>query len=184
MALFRRQSSRPSDAPAETTAAQRPDAPGTVEPPVLATLYDEIAQALDRQSGQIDRLNERAQQLFGFAAVILTIIAAVAPQDATALTKIAFVVAIPLFGRAAWSAAAAWRLASWRGDPNVHALWEGRRTDPEEHFRYQVIHNRLDSIASNDKQIAAKLDKVKRAHFWLYCGFVYIAALVAFRLLE
>ncbi|MDX6453814.1 MAG: hypothetical protein QOH16_3863 [Gaiellaceae bacterium] len=169
---------------ASKLSQEAPDAPGTVEAPVLATLYDEVAQALDRQHSQIDSLNERAQQLFGFAAVILTIIAAVTPQDAKTLTKLAFVVAIPLFGRAAWYAAVAWRLASWRGDPDVDALWNRRRADPEEHFRYQVILNRLDSITTNDDRIAAKIETVKRAHFWLYCGFVYIAVLVAFRLLQ
>jgi hypothetical protein len=179
------------DHPADVEAPSAPedskdaaDKPGTVAPPVLATLYDEIAKDLDRQQAQIESLNERAQQLFGFAAAILTIIAAVAPHDAKTLTKLAFVAAIPVFGRAAWCAAAAWRLASWRGDPDVQVLWEGRRTDPEEHFRYQVIHNRLASIASNDNRIAAKVETVKRAHFWLYCGFVYIALLVAVRLLQ
>lgn len=160
-----------------------PDAPGTVAETVLATLYDEIAQSLDRQHDHVDRLNERAQQLFGFAAVILTIIAAVAPGDASTATKVAFLVAIPLFGFAAWYAAGAWRLASWRGDPDVQALWERRRRDGEEHFRYQVILNRLESIRENDKRIAAKVKTVKRSQVWLYGGFVYISGLVAFRLL-
>jgi hypothetical protein len=178
----RRQATTHRDVSSELEEPDQADPPGTVQPPVLATLYEETGDALDQQLDQIDRLNERAQQLFGFSAVILAIIAAVAPKDASTVMKIAFALAIPLFAPAAGYAAWAWRLASWRGDPDMHKLWEQYRKEPEEHFRYQVILNRLDSIRVNEKRIAAKLKKVKRAHFWLYCGFVYIAVLVVFRL--
>ncbi len=169
----------------QTTATQEePDEFGTVQEPVLAILYDEIAQSLERQFGQLRSLNERAQQLLGFAAVILTIIGAVATKDAPTATKIACVVAILLFGLVALYAAGAWRLANWRGDPDVNVLWKHYRKEAEEHFRYQVISNRLDSIRENDQQIAAKIRNVKRAHFWLYCGLGSIAALVVLRLLQ
>lgn len=160
-----------------------PDKSGTVEPSVLAVLYDEVAQDLERQSAQIDRLNERAQQLFGFAAVILTIIAAVTPRDTTTATKVAFLCAIPLFARAAWLSGSAWIVRSWRGDPDVRSLWGRHRAKPEEHFRYQVILNRFESISANESSISQKLDKVKAGQRWLYGGFIYVAALIVFRLL-
>ena len=43
--------------------------------------------------------------------------------------------------------------------------------------------NRLDSISVNEDRIEKKVAKLKRAHLCLYVGFVYLAVLVALRLL-
>ncbi len=139
---------------------------------------------MERQRGQIHRLNERAHRFFGFGAAILPIIVTVATKDTTTAMKIALIVAIPLFGPIALYAAVAWDLTTWRDDPDLDVLWEHYRKDTEEHFRYQVILNRLDAIRENDQKIAAKLRKVKWAHRWLFCGIVYTGALVTIRLLQ
>ncbi len=161
-----------------------PEESGTVKAPVLAILYDEIAQAQAQQFSQIDRLNERAQQLFGFVAVILTIIVAAATEDITTAMKIGLGGLGVLAVLVALCATRAWRLEDWSGDPDVGALWKNYRGKAEETFRYQVIANRLASIRKNDQQIVAKIQKVKWAYFWLNCGFVYTVALVVFLLLQ
>src|SRR6266498_1036014 len=109
----------------------------------LALLYQEIGRDLDGQHGYVDQLNQRAQQLFGFANVILAILAAVVPTHPDLGTRIAYALALPVFALAALNSGRAWEFRKWRYDPDARQLWEHYRGKSEEHVRHQVIQNRL-----------------------------------------
>ena len=167
-----------------------PESPETSPPPeeprpsegTLGLLYEEIVRDLDGQHAYVELLNQRAQQLFGFATVILAILAGVVPAHPGIGTKIAYALAIPLFAFAAFFSGRAWEFRKWRHDPDVAKLWEHYRLRDEEHLRHQVIQNRLACLDENQKELATKLRRIKRARLWLYLGFVYLVGLLLYRL--
>jgi len=164
----------------ETEASGKPAKP-TAE--TLAVLYDEIAQALSAQQASVDGLNERAQQLFSFAAVILTILAGLAPAQSSTTGKVLDLIGVPLFVVAAYFSGRAWEFQKWRTDPDATALWENYRLKSDEYLRHQVIQNRLQSLELNGKKLSTKLGRVKMARLWLYAGFIYVVALLFYRVL-
>jgi len=159
----------------ETPAAEHPS------PETLVVLYDEIGQALTGQHDYVEELNDRAQQLFGFAAVILTILAGLAPSQPTTFGKVVDLIAIPLFVLPAYFSARAWQFRFWRSDPDVTRLWEKYRLKTDEFLRHQVIQNRLASLKTNDDLITTKVRQIKTAQFLLYIGFGYLVALLLYR---
>lgn len=150
----------------------------------LGVLYEEIARDLDGQHAYVELLNQRAQQLFGFATVILAILAGVVPSDTGCWTRIAYGLAIPFFAFAAFFSGRAWEFRRWRYDPDVADLWERYRLKSEEHLRHQVIQNRLQCLIENQKELTAKLKRIKRARLWLYLGFAYLVGLLLYRLIS
>lgn len=164
-------------------ATSPPDEPRPSEG-TLSVLYEEIARDLDGQHGYVDALNQRAQQLFGFATVILAILAGVVPASAGCWTKIAYGVTIPFFALAAFYSGRAWDFRKWGFDPDTRELWKHYRHKSEEHVRHQVIQNRLACLSANETQLNAKLRLVKRAQIWLYLGFAYLVVLLLYRLIS
>jgi hypothetical protein len=150
----------------------------------LALLYAEIAHDLDGQHAYIDQLNQRAQQLFGFATVILTILAAVTPSHPERGTKIAFLVGVPFFVLSAFYSGRAWEFVKWSDDPDVRNLWEKYRGKADEHVRHQVIQNRLASLKDNQEKLELKVMRIKRARLWLYGGFAYLVMLLVYRVIS
>ena len=155
--------------------------------PPLATLqllYAEIAAELAGQRAFIDQLNQRAQNLFSFVAVILALLATLIPMNPCACEKVVFGAAVPIFGVSAFFSARAWGFRKWRHDPNVGTLWANYRFRDEEVVRHGVIQNRLDAIEENNRQIDAKRRDAKWAQWSLYVGFIYVSALVLYRVVS
>lgn len=150
----------------------------------LSLLYAEIARDLEGQHGYIEQLNQRAQQLFGFATVILAILAAVVPTHPDLGTRIAYALSLPFFALAAFYSGQAWEFRKWRYDPDVRKLWEHYRGKSEEHVRHQVIQNRLAGLDENEQKLTTKLRSIKRARLWLYGGFLYVAALLLYQVIS
>lgn len=146
-------------------------------------LYDEVQQALSGQHDYVEELNGRAQQLFGFAAVILTVLAGLVPGQSSTFGKVLDLIAVPLFVLAAYFSARAWDFRLWRSDPEVKQLWENYQLKSEEYLRHQVIHNRLECLDENQEQLKTKLGQIKTAQRWLYVGFVYLVGLLLYRVL-
>jgi hypothetical protein len=130
----------------------------------LALLYAEIAHDLDGQHAYIDQLNQRAQQLFGFAT--------------------AFLVGVPFFVLSAFYSGRAWEFVKWSDDPDVRNLWEKYRGKADEHVRHQVIQNRLASLKDNQEKLELKVMRIKRARLWLYGGFAYLVMLLVYRVIS
>jgi SMODS-associating 2TM, beta-strand rich effector domain len=150
----------------------------------LDLLYDEVSRDLEGQHEYIEALNQRAQQLFGFAILILTILAAVTPSHRGTATKAVFAAGIPFFALAAFYSGLAWEFLKWRLDPDVRVLWDRYRGKSEEHVRHQVIQNRLDCLNDNQGKLELKLKRIKRARLWLYLGFAYLVALLLYRVIS
>jgi hypothetical protein len=144
-------------------------------------LYDEIGQALSGQHDYVEELNGRAQQLFGFAAVILTVLAGLVPGQSSTFGKVLDLIAVPLFVMAAFFSAKAWDFRLWRSDPDVTQLWENYQLKSEEYLRHQVIQNRLDCLKANEEPLKRKLRQIKTAQVSLYVGFVYLVGLLLYR---
>jgi hypothetical protein len=167
-------------------APVEPDSPPQVRPSegTLALLYEEIARDLDGQHDYIEQLNQRAQQLFGSATVILTILAAVTPAHPGVGTKIAFLLGIPFFALSAFYSGQAWEFLKWRYDPDVRNLWKHYRGKDEEHVRHQVIQNRLACLDDNQGKLNLKLGRIKHSRLWLYAGFAYLVVLLLYRVIS
>jgi hypothetical protein len=152
-------------------------------PGTLALLYDEIADEQRSQQDLGDQLNQRAQQLFSFVAVILALLPVAIPEDPCLWEKIAVIAAIPLLALAALFSGQAWGFRTWRRDPSGLKLWERYRLNSEEIVRHQVIQNRLQAIEHNRSLLTTKRRAVKRAQWSLYVAVAYVAALVLYRIL-
>jgi hypothetical protein len=150
----------------------------------LAVFYDEIAADLSGQHGYVESLNQRAQQLFGFATVILTILAGVVPEHPGTGTKLAYLLGVPFFALAAFFSGRAWDFRKWRYDPDVQGLWDRYRGKSEEHVRHQVIQNRLACLKENETKLTTKLRQVKWSQRWLYLGFAYLVGLLFYRVIS
>ncbi|MFZ0341645.1 MAG: hypothetical protein WAL31_04865 [Gaiellaceae bacterium] len=62
----------------------------------MALLYDEIGRALSAQRRCVESLNARAQQLLGFATIILAILAAIVPTHPSVAIRILYAIALPV----------------------------------------------------------------------------------------
>jgi hypothetical protein len=186
---LRRRSPKRSAVPSlagSAAAVEEAKAPAGEERPsqgTLALLYDEIGGALQAQHAYVESLNGRAQQLFGFATVILAIVGAVVPTNPSTGLRILYGIALPIFAAAAYFSGRAWRFRKFRSDPDVGGLWMHLRFKSEEYVRHQVILNRRESLETNDKELEDKLRLIKRAQFWLYCGFIYVWALLLYQVI-
>jgi hypothetical protein len=145
-----------------------------VTPGTLRLIYDELAQDLDKQFSQIESLNNRAQQLLGLAGLIPTIVVTIGILRHRVLFTALFAVALASFAGVATLAFLAWRVKGWRADPNAAALWSDFRFEGEEWLRHQVIQNRLQSRAENEKHIQDRLWFLKRAQWGFAASSVYV----------
>jgi Na+/melibiose symporter-like transporter len=167
------------EAPAELPA-EKPRSESTDE--TLALLYDEIRGALEAQHDHVESLNARAQQLLGFATIILAILAAIVPTHPSVGIRILYAIALLVFGVAAVLSALAWKIRGYRFDPSPLSLWDIYRLEDERKVREQVASNRRDSLADNEKEVERKLKRVKKAEKWLYVGFLYVAAVLIYQI--
>lgn len=149
----------------------------------LTLLYDEIAAELNGQRELTDHLNQRAQQIFSFVAVILALLPTVIPPTPSRWEQLAVVGVIPVLGVSGFYSSRAWSFRSWRRDPAAIPLWKHYRGKPEEFIRHAVIQNRLHAITTNDSQIENKRADAKRAKRALYLATAYVAVLVVYRVL-
>ena len=147
----------------------------------LALLYDEIGSALAAQHDHVESLNARAQQLLGFATIILAIVATIVPSHMSSGIRVLYVIAIPVFAIPAALSALAWRIRGYRADPSPLKLWEFYRLEDERDVREQVVSNRKESLAQNHKEIGQKLRLVKWAYWSLLVGFLYVAAVLLYQ---
>lgn len=153
----------------------------TAQPKTLALLYDETARTLDRQFDTVEGLKDRAQQILGFAAVIISVIAAL-DINANTAQRVLVVVDLELFGVTAVLAFAAWRFATYRDDPAVNRLYGKYRDTDVDTVRDQVIGNRFVAIEHNKRLIREKTLLIRFALWMLLGATAFLIALVALRL--
>jgi hypothetical protein len=160
-----------------TDDANRPTDMGT-----LTVLYDETRHTLDRQMDLVDGLNGRAQQLLGFAAVIVSVIAAIGGKEQSDWVRALVLFDLSLFAVVAGLCFAAWRFKTYRDDPDVVRLYTKYRYADEAKIRDQVIGNRFDAIDHNAKIIGWKESRIRDASWVLVGAFIVLAALVITKL--
>jgi hypothetical protein len=148
------------------------------DPETLAILYDEAKRTLDRQFDTVEGLKGRAQQILGFATVIVSILAAFDPAG-HGVQRALVVVDLVLFVATGAAAFAAWRFHSYRDDPDAAALVEYYAAETAEKTRRQVIENRLASIEFNARIIERQtlFDRIGTALLVL-AGAVLVAVVV------
>lgn len=150
----------------------------------MAILLDETTRTIDRQFETIESLNNRGQQMLGFAAVIVSVLAAFATNDVSDAVKTLILLDLVLFVSLGVLAFIAWRFQRFRDDPQPDALYE-HYVDKEPSFvRKQLIGNRLASLDHNQKAIAQKTSLLEAASWILAAAAVLLVAVVAVRLLE
>lgn len=150
----------------------------------LALLYDEIGSALAAQHDHVESLNARAQQLLGFATIILAILSAVVPTHPGVGTRVLYGIALPVFAVAAYFSALAWRIRGWRFDPSPLALLDNYYLEDERNVREKVIANRRESFAHNREELRRKIRLVKWAGWSLYAGFIYVAVVLLYQVVR
>jgi hypothetical protein len=150
-------------------------------PAALKLIYDEVADALEKQFEQIESLNARSQQLIGFAAIAVGILIGLRPPARGELSVTLFSIALFVFAVIAAAGLRAWALQGWRADPDARTLWEKDRLHSEEWLRHQIILNRLEAVDANATAVAVKLFWVRWTQRLLAVEVVYLTALAIIR---
>ena len=146
-------------------------------PETLNLLYDEAAEELRRQEEQITILDGRAQQLLGFAGVILGLVITLHTPP-NRVSTILFGVGVAIFFAVGWHGLKAWKTTPWRSDPAIGGLWEKHRLESAEFVRHQVILNRLEAIKTNQNGIDVKLDHLAVTQALLAIEVLYLSVVV------
>lgn len=149
----------------------------------LRLIYEEQKSELALQLDRVDSLNDRATQSLALSAILLTIVATFAPVEREGWVRVCLVLLVCGFAITAWICWDARRLRYWRGDPKSGPLWNEYRLETEEHIRHQVIQNRRDAIAQNEKTIGDKLDRLKCADRWLGGSLAAVTLVLVLRLM-
>ncbi len=171
----------PAPATPETKTGSEGESVPRPDEGALNLLFDEVADELNRQFTQNEALVGRAQQILGFGAAILGLAVTLRPPTERLLITLLFAGALALFlllAREAWSA---WTLKRWRTDPRAARLWEDYRAKTEEYIRHQIILNRLQAIATNEKNLDEKIRHLKNAGILLVLEVLYLVGLVMLR---
>jgi hypothetical protein len=150
---------------------------------VLAVLYEETRRAVDLQLHKVESLNARAQQLLGFSAVIVSIVAAINVDDDTSgWVKALSLAVLGLFGLCGAVSFFAWRISTYRDDPEPVSLYGSYRGATETEIRDQVIGNRFETLRINNGVIGRKERLVRDSMSVMIVGGVVLVALVVVRL--
>lgn len=149
-----------------------------VEPnPTVALILDQVSAAVDGQFAQIESLNTRAQQLLGFAAIVVSVVVGLGAQNET-LPAVLLGVGVGIFSLVAGLGLRAWAIYGYRRDPSPRPLWERYRNWPAEWLREQLIFNLVESFEHNARAIDAKLIYLKRTQYLLAIEVAYLAAVL------
>src|SRR5690349_8800803 len=104
----------------------------------LKLLYELTQAEIDKQQAVIDGLTSRAQQILGWATLVLTVSIGLRTPHRGVLNLVLTIVALALFLRISWWAFKGWRTRRWRLDPDPAALWTAYRSRSETWLRHQV----------------------------------------------
>jgi len=134
-------------------------ADGGEDQPAEATvrlIFDVVAEQLDRQFNQVDKLNGRAQQLLTFAGTLLGALIVFRPPEKNTCISIFFGGGVSLFLLVMWTTLRAWAVRGWGRDPNPRELWDAYQLWPEPMLRIQLILNWILNSRENEVQIRVK----------------------------
>lgn len=146
-------------------------------------LYDETRRAVDLQLQIVESLNNRAQQLVGFSAVVISVVAAFDIGAGDSRWERAFALAaVGMFALAGGVALHAWRFGQYRDDPDVKKAYADYRHSSEVELRDQLIGNRFGAMEQNDRVMKKKTQRVREATGILVVGGILLIVLVVVRL--
>lgn len=149
-----------------------------VEPnPTTVLILGEASRAVDAQFAQIDSLNTRAQQLLGFAGIVISVVVGLGAQNET-VPAVLLGIGVGIFALVAVLGLRAWGIYGYRRDPAPRPLWESFRNWPTDWLREQLIWNLIASHEHNARAIDAKLIYLRRTQFLLAVEVAYLAAVL------
>lgn len=146
------------------------------EPGTVALIHAEAAGAIDRQFEQNAALTARAQQVLGYAGLILGVFVALRPPDVSQ-TDVAILLAIgvALFALIAITGGLAWSLRGLRRDPAPGPLWERYRLAPQDWLRQLLVLNLIESHAANRRVLETKVRYLRASQVLLAVEVLYLA---------
>lgn len=151
------------------------------KPKSLEIVYTEIKSRLDKQSEEIDTLNQRASVLLGFVTLLMSLLAGFTttvkvpdlPGDSLIPVLLTLIAAI-LYIHILIFAYLGYKIQTYRRDPEPRPLRDGYLIKNEETTKRQVISNFIDSYETNAKHISKKKNMLNKAYILFIIEAIYI----------
>ena len=136
----------------------------------LELVYKEVGSALNRQFQSLDGLNTKASVIVGFIGVILGISLNLYPHSNPYL----FGSCMTLFLISIFFALSAYKVESYRRDPEPRKLTEKYLEDNAKKVKKQLIDNFIWSYEDNKIKIKKKVKYINYSLVLLYIGLIVL----------
>jgi hypothetical protein len=136
----------------------------------LELVYKEVDSALNRQFQSLDGLNTKASVIVGFIGVILGISLNLYPHSNPYL----FGSCMTLFLISIFFALSAYKVESYRRDPEPRKLTENYLKEDSEKVKKKLIDNFIQSVEDNKIKINKKVKYINYSLVLLYIGLIVL----------
>ena len=136
----------------------------------LELVYTEVDSALNRQFQSLDGLNTKASVIVGFIGVILGISLNLYPHSNPYL----FGSCMTLFLISIFFALSAYKVESYRRDPEPRKLTENYLKEDSEKVKKKLIDNFIQSVEDNKIKINKKVKYINYSLVLLYIGLIVL----------
>jgi len=136
----------------------------------LELVYTEVDSALNRQFQSLDGLNTKASVIVGFIGVILGISLNLYPHSNPYL----FGSCMTLFLISIFFALSAYKVESYRRDPEPRKLTENYLKEDSEKVKKKLIDNFIQSVEDNKIKINKKVKYINHSLVLLYIGLIVL----------
>ena len=136
----------------------------------LELVYNEVKGALNTQIQSLDGLNTKASVIIGFIGVILGISLNLYPHSNPYL----FGSCMTLLLISSFFALSAYRVESYRRDPEPRKLTENYLRDDSEKVKKQLIDNFIQSFENNKIKIKKKVKYINYSLILLFIGLIVL----------
>ena len=136
----------------------------------LELVYKEVGSALNRQFQSLDGLNTKASVIVGFIGVILGISLNLYPHSNPYL----FGSCMTLFLISIFFALSAYKVESYRRDPEPRKLTENYLKEDSEKVKKKLIDNFIQSVEANEIKINKKVKYINYSLVLLYIGLIVL----------
>jgi len=142
----------------------------TYPPETLELIYNEVKDRLNTQFQSLDGLNTKASVIIGFVGVIIGISLQLYSQSNSYL----FGSCMTLFMISIFFSFSAYKIKSYRRDPEPRALRDGYLTTDNKTVKEQLIANFIESFEENKTKIEEKGEYINYSLILLFVGLIVL----------
>ncbi|NQE45764.1 hypothetical protein C5S31_07070 [ANME-1 cluster archaeon GoMg2] len=142
----------------------------TYPPETLELIYNEVKDALNTQFQSMDGLNTKASVIVGFVGVIIGISLNLYSDEKSHL----FIGSMLLFLGAAFLSFFAYKVKSYRRDPEPRALTIKYLREDDKKVKKKLIDNFIQSYEDNKNRIEKKVKCINYSLTFLFIGLIVL----------